>query len=151
VKSLVALILVMLASATAHAQVVKCVGPDGRVEYTNVCPPGTTEHKIGVRSAPASPAPDAAPQQNSLAERDAAFRKRQIEQQEAQQKAAKQAAEAEQKRQACDKAQAYLKSLEAGMRIARTDPKTGERVFLEDAEYAAETARARRAVEQTCN
>lgn len=149
VKTIVAF-LMMLASAAAYGQLFKCIGKDGRVEYAGQCPPGTTAQQTGIKSTGGGPAPSAAPQQKSLAERDAEFKKRLVEQQEAQQKAQKQAAEAEQKRRGCENARAYLQSLQAGMRITRFDPKTGERVYLEDAEYAAETAKAQRAVEQNC-
>jgi len=64
-------------------------------------------------------------------------------QQEAQQKDAKKAAELAQMREDCESAQAYLKSIESGQRLARTDPKTGERAFLEDSEREAEATRAR--------
>jgi hypothetical protein len=36
------------------------------------------------------------------------------------------------------------------MRIAKTDPKSGERIFIEDADRAAEIERAQRAVESNC-
>lgn len=146
-KTIAALCLVLVSGA-AYGQLLKCVSRDGKVEYAAQCPSGTAEHRTAIRSS--APAPGAAPAARSLAEQEAAFRKRQLEQQEAQQKAEKEAALAAQKRQACDNARAYLKSLQEGLRITRTDPKTGERVFLEDAERAAETARAQRAVEQNC-
>lgn len=148
-KAIIA-IAMMLASAAAYGQLVKCVSKDGKVEYGTLCPPGTTEQRTTIFSRGAGSTPSAAPQPKSLAEEDAAFRKRQLEQQEAQQKTDKQVAEAEQKRQACDSARAYLKSLQDGLRVTRTDPKTGERVYLEDAQYAAETAKAQRAVDQNC-
>jgi hypothetical protein len=105
----------------------------------------------GVRgAAPAASAPSSAPQQKSLAERDAEFRKRQIEKQEAASKAEKKSAETEQRKRACDDSQAYLKTLQAGQRISRTDPKTGERTFLSDAEYPKEITNAERSVAGNC-
>jgi hypothetical protein len=149
VKIILALVLLSLPAAV-HAQLVKCVSKDGKVEYARDCPAGTTEHKTTIRSSTPGTASGAGPAQPSLAEREAAFKKRQIEQQEAAQKDAKKAAEAAQRKEACDNAQAYLKTLEAGTRVARTDPKTGERVFLEDAEREAEVVKARSRVEQSC-
>jgi len=134
----------------AHAQLVKCVGKGGKVEYARECPEGTTEQKTGIRSAPAGPSSGGAPAQKSLVERDADFKKRMIEQQEAAGKDAKKTAEMNQRREDCDAAQAYLKSIESGQRIARTDPKTGERVFLEDAERAAEGTRAKTRIAEAC-
>ena len=148
-KTILALLMIAL-PAGAYGQLVKCVSKDGKVEYARDCPAGTTESQTGIRSSTGTAAPSAPPAQKSLAERDAAFKKRMIEQQEAQQKDAKKEAEAGQKREACESAQAYMKSIESGQRLQRTDPKTGERVFLEDAERDAEAGRARARVAQNC-
>ena len=143
--------LLMLAFATvASAQINKCVDAGGKVVgYGTQCPDGTRSEETAVKSAPgASPSP--APQQKSLAERDAEFRKRQMEKQEATAKAEKKTAEAEQRKRACDDSNAYLKSLQAGQRISRTDPKTGERSYMSDGEYPKEIASAQRAVASNC-
>lgn len=139
----------LLMSAAAYGQLFKCIGKDGRVEYASVCPPGTRQEATGIRSAPASPAASPATQK-SLAEQEAEFRKRRAEQQEAQSSEQKKLAEAEQRRRACDDARAYLKALEEGQRIVRVDPRTGERSYLEDAQYATEKAAAQRSVEANC-
>ena len=144
--------LVMAAPAAVHAQLVKCVSKDGKVEYARDCPPGTTESKTTIRSGPAGTGGAASPPpaQKSLAERDAAFKKRQIEQQEADAKDAKGKQEEQTKRENCQNAQAYVKSLEEGLRMTRTDPKTGERIFMEDAERAAELTKAQERVAKNC-
>ncbi len=142
-------LLMMVLSAAAYGQVLKCIGKDGKVEFASVCPPGTTVQQTGIRNDPSSAAPTTA--QKSLAERDAEFRKRLAEQQEAAAKAEKEAGVTAQRRRACEDARAYLKSLQAGNRIAKTDPKTGERVFLEDAGYAKEIAAAQASVSSNCN
>jgi len=151
VKTIAAL-TVLLASTAAYGQVMKCVGPDGRVEYANFCPTGTTGQKTtistkasGSAHAPAAPAAPASAQK-SLAEQEAAFKKRQIEQREAQQKTQKVAAEQAQKRQACESAQNYLKTLESGVRLRARDPKTGDIGYLDDAGRAAEVAKAHKAI-----
>ena len=148
-KTILALVM-MLLSAAAYGQLVKCVSKDGKVEYARDCPAGSTEHPTGIRGSTPGPSSGAAPQQKSLAERDAAFRKRQIEQQESEQKDAKSSAEAAQRKEACDNAQTYLRNLEGGLRITRTDPRTGERVFLEDPQRDAEIVKARAKAEQNC-
>lgn len=150
-KAIVAFLLV-LAAVPAHGQLLKCVGKDGKVEYAAQCPPGTKELQTGIRSrsAPGGPSPSAKTKQPSLAEQEAAFRKRQVEQSEAQGKQQKEAAEAAQKQRACEEARNYLAGLEAGARITRVDPKTGERVFLEDAGRAQEIERARQSVQANC-
>jgi hypothetical protein len=73
-----------------------------------------------------------------------------IEQQEAAQKDSRKAAELARSERTARPRKAYLKSIEGGNRLSRTDPKTGERVFLEDAERAAEATRARTRISQSC-
>ena len=141
--------LFLAAPLAAHGQLMKCIGKDGRVEYASQCPPGTQEIRTGIRNVPSASPPSA--QQKSLAERDAEFRKRLMEREDTRQKEEKKTTESQEKRAACEQAQTYLKSLETGNRIARVDPKTGERVFLEDPDRPAEVAKARRAVQSNCN
>ncbi len=149
VKATIGLIL-MLLSAAAYGQLVKCISKDGRIEYATQCPPGTKQEATGIRSTPsAAPSGSVAPQK-SLAEQEADFRKRRADKEEAQAKEAKKLAEGEQRSRACDDARAYLKNLQAGNRIVRIDPKTGERVYLEDAQYATEIAAAQRSVDANC-
>ena|SRR5688572_8839706 len=148
-KTISALIM-MLMSTVAFAQVSKCVDGNGKiVGYGTTCPDGTRSEETGVKSAAPS-APGATAQQKSLAERDAEFRKRQMEKQESLAKAEKKSAETEHRKRACDDSNAYLKSLQAGQRIGRTDPKTGERSYLADNDYPKEIASAQRAVATNC-
>ncbi len=146
-KTFLVLLTLALAPVIAQAQILKCVGAGGRVEFASACPPGTKAESTGIRNKPA--AASSGPQK-SLAERDAEFRKRRTEQQEAAKKADEKAQENADRSQNCDSAQAYLRSLQTGQRIVKNDPKTGERVFLEDADRAAEEARAQRAVDANC-
>jgi hypothetical protein len=144
--------LVLLIPFAAHGQLLKCTGKDGRVEYATECPPGTQEQDTGIKSTREGPSSSgaASPQQKSVAEREADFRKRQMEAQDGRQKDEKKTAEDQERRAACEQAQTYLKSLQAGERFARIDPKTGERGFLEDPDRPAEVARAQRAVDSNC-
>ena len=144
----------LLVTTSALGQVMKCVSPDGRIEYASRCPTGTEEHQTaisnkasGARSAPV--APGAA--QKSVAEQNAAYKKRQTEKQEADQKAQKLAAEQAQKQQACESARNYLKTLESGVRLRARDPKTGDIGYLDDAGRAGETAKAQKAVQDYCS
>ncbi|MGV3628242.1 MAG: hypothetical protein ACO1PN_11225 [Betaproteobacteria bacterium] len=146
-KSLVAILAVTSLPFTAHAQIMKCIGAGGRVEFAAVCPPGTKAENTGIRNNPA--AAPAGPQK-SLAERDADFRKRATEQQEAAKKSEEKNQQTADQKQNCEAAKSYLTSLQSGNRIGKTDPATGERVFMEDGERASETARAQRAVESNC-
>jgi hypothetical protein len=152
VRIIIAL-LVLLAPLAANAQLLKCVGSDGRVEYASQCPPGSKETRTGIPSTkegPSSSGPSATPDR-SVAEREADFRKRQSEGAEAQKKADAKAADDAQRRANCEQARVYLRSIQEGQRISQIDPKTGERVFLEDAGRPAELARAQSAVKSQCN
>lgn len=149
-KATIALIVLLL-STTAHGQMLKCTGKDGKIEYTAQCPPGTKQEATGIKSTPGpTSATSSAAPQKSLAEQNAEFKKRATEKQEAQAKEEKKTAQDSQRERACQDAQAYLKNLQAGNRIAKIDPKTGERVYLEDAGYATETASAQRSVDANC-
>jgi hypothetical protein len=149
VKATIAIAL-LLASLPAHAQLLKCVGKDGKVEYATRCPDGTKEQQTGIKSAPGGAASSTKSKQPSMAEREADFRKRRADAAEAQDKQQKEEAQKAQFQRACADAKNYLAGLESGARIARTDPKTGERVFLEDAARAAEIANARQSVQTNC-
>lgn len=148
-KAAIALVL-MLAVVPAHGQLLKCISKDGKVEYAAQCPAGTKEQVTGIKNAPGSPSPGTASKPKSMAEKEADFKKRQTEQAEAQGKQQKEAAEAAQRQRACEEARNYLAGLEGGARITRIDPKTGERVFLEDAARAQEVGRAQQSVQANC-
>lgn len=146
-RTLLAILAVATLPFTAHAQIMKCIGTGGRIEFATTCPPGTKAESTGIRNSPETAA---ATSQKSLAERDADFRKRKLEQQEAAKKGDEKNQEAADRKQNCEAAQSYLRSLQSGNRIGKTDPQTGERIFLEDTERAAETVRAQRAVDTNC-
>lgn len=146
-KTLAAALMLMV-SATASGQVLKCVRPDGSIEFASVCPPGSTVQQTGIRNNPsASPAPTGA---KSAAELDAEFRKRQAKAKESETKAQEEAARDAQKKAQCESAQAYLKNLRAGNRIVKFDPKTGERYFPDEAQYAKELAAAEATAAANC-
>lgn len=147
-KLLIMLPLVLL-PGLAHSQILKCVGANGRIEFAAACPPGTKSENTGIRNAPA-PASAPAASQKSLAEREADFRKRQVEQKEAAKKSDEKSREAADLSQNCESSKGYLASLKAGMRISKNDPNTGAQVFLGDSDRAAEIERAQRAVESSC-
>jgi hypothetical protein len=140
----------MIAAVPASAQMLKCVGKDGRVEYAAQCPPGTTEQQTGIRNQPGAIKSAPPAQQKSMAEREADFRKRQTESAEARQKEEKKAAETAQNREACLNAKANLAALQEGQRVSKVDPKTGERVFVSDQERPGEIAKAQSLVASNC-
>ena len=142
--------VLLLLSGSAYGQLMKCVDKAGKVEYTNSgCPAGTKPVQTDIKSVPSGTAPAAAPEK-SLAERDAEFRKRHVEKQESAAKDEKKVAEDQQRLRACNDARAYLKNLQAGNRLVKVDPNTGERSYLQDDGYASEMAAAQQSVDANC-
>ncbi len=148
-NKLLIMLPLMLLPGLAQAQILKCVSASGRVEFAATCPPGSKAENTGIRNAPA-PASTPAASQKTLAERDAEFRKRQLEQQETAKKSEAKSREAADLSQNCESSKGYLASLKAGMRISKPDPNTGAQIFIDDSERAAEIERAQRAVDSSC-
>jgi hypothetical protein len=143
-------VVTCLFAAAASAQQYKWVDKDGRVRYGDVPPPGVNIQRLKPPSGSTAPA-----SAENKSERDeplspeAAFQKRQKEQQDQEQKTAKERGEAEAKRANCEQAQAHLRAIQTGQRIATTNA-AGERVFLEDDQIAKERERAQRSVNDWC-
>jgi len=151
-KKALLFILIIGCAAAASAQQYKWVDKDGKVRYGDVPPPGVSATPL--KAPPpgsASPAPAAAAKKDGdkPLSPEAAFRKRQEEAEKDREKQAKADQDAQEKRVNCARAQDALRSLESGQRIARTDSK-GDRYFLDDAQTAQETARARQSVQEWC-
>lgn len=132
----------------------------GVKQYSDMPPPASVPDKR-ILKQPGTPAPanpsdqpdtaDAVPPKTAptLAEQNAAFRKRQQEAAEKEKKTAEHSRLAAEKAKNCDRARGYLRSLESGERIAHTD-RNGERVFLSDEQRSAEMHDARQAL-ANCN
>ena len=135
----------LLVAGTAAGQY-KWVDKNGKVQYGDTPPPGVNASTL--RPPPPGAGADKAPLTN--AEKDADFRKRQADGDPDRQKQAQSEQEAKVKRENCAQAKEAVRTLEAGGRLARVDEK-GERYFLDDAQIAQETARARQAAQQWCN
>lgn len=86
----------------------------------------------------------------TLNEKALDFNKRQIEREENRATQEKSEAEAKERSQRCDQAQAYVRNLQSGGRATRLDPKTGERIFLDDKERERELGDARRSADSWC-
>jgi len=140
-------------AAAASAQQYKWVDKDGRTQYGDFPPAGVKATPLRAPAGPAAPAAPAPGAKSgaplSPAEQEAAYRRRQQEGQKAAEKSAQADREAAAKKENCLRAQQYLRTLESGQRISMTD-KAGERVYLDDAQVAAETAKARQAVQSSC-
>jgi hypothetical protein len=135
----------LMLAGTAGAQY-KWVDKNGKVQYGDTPPPGVNASTV--RPPSPSAAADKAPLTN--AEKDADFRKRQMDGDAERQKQAQSEQEAKVKRENCAQAKEAVRTLEAGGRVARVDEK-GERYFLDDAQIAQEAARARQAAQQWCS
>src|SRR5574341_966538 len=146
--------LVVFAAAAA-AQQYKWVDKDGKVRYGDVPPPGVKAQRL--RPPPGASAPSPAPAAPA-AKKDAkdkpltpeqAFQKRQKEAQEQDAKLAKERQDADAKRANCEQAQAQLRAVQSGQRVARTNA-AGEQVILDDAEMARERDKAQKLVSEWC-
>lgn len=148
-------------SDAAMAQYV-WIGNNGVKQYSDRPPPASVPPqrilKAPGRAAPPASVPDSAASPAhppvatqagtpTLAQRNAEFQKRRIEQAEQERKAADQQALAAERDRACRQARAFQRTLESGVRIARTGA-NGERVFLSDKEREQEAADVRRHVAQ---
>jgi hypothetical protein len=126
----------------------------GVKQYSDMPPPaGTPASRVLQSPGPRVAAPAAAAAATdqvpapSVAERNAAFEKRRIEQAEREAKEGEQARVAADNARNCDQARAYQRTLANGDRIARLD-KNGERVYLTEQDRAQETATVQRALVQ---
>jgi hypothetical protein len=100
-------------------------------------------------STPVAAKPDERKAQ-TLNEKALEFNKRQLERDESRARQEKLDAEAKERTQRCEQAQGYVRNLQAGGRATRLDPKTGERIFLDDREREKELADAQRAADSWC-
>ena len=173
-RPIVALLVALAASVVALPSEAQWKWRDksGHVQYSDLPPPtGIAEQDIlarpsanARRSAPttapavpqtgaastvaAAPSASAAPRNPAEAELEAKRKKAEAD------AAAK--AKADQERVAllradnCSRAKAQLTTLESGIRLAQTNPKTGEREFLDDKQRADEVRRTRDAIGENC-
>ena len=170
----VAIVLAGFASTPSEAQWAWKDG-NGRLVYSDRPPPSDIKPANVVRQpntqALANPAPASGPLDDSgkpsdaknseaknptpgapktVAEREMEFRKRQQERADSDKKAAEEQTKSATKTAECDRARGYMKSLEEGVRITRTDA-LGNREFLDDAQRAAEADRTRKIIQSTCS
>jgi hypothetical protein len=151
----------LLDVASAQAQVYKCVDAAGKIVYLqDPCPanmkPGTMSRKP--TSAPAAVPADSAAKgaaaksaaPKTAAEQEQAFRKRQQDREKEQKEAGQKSAEVQRKEENCRNAKERLAQYEIGGRIGRYNAQ-GERYYLDDAQIAQETSRARSELAQACN
>src|SRR5690349_18945306 len=174
-RPIVALFVALAASVVALPSEAQWKWRDksGHVQYSNLPPPpGTSDQDILARPTPnvrrATPTTTAAPQvapasavaaapgaSAALAPRNPAEAELEAKRKKAEADAAARA-KAEQERNAalradnCTRAKAQLTTLESGIRLVQTNPKTGEREFLDDKQRADEVRRTRDAIGENC-
>ena len=137
-------------AAGAQAQI-KCWNENGRRVCGDAPPPGARVTTLRGEPAPAAPAAAAKDAKRPLtpAEQEAEFRKRQAEAAKSAEKAAEANKESSAKRENCERAKEALRSYETG-RVMRIDAQ-GERYFLDEAQIAQESAKARQVMQESCN
>lgn len=162
---LTVLACVALSQLTPAVAQYKWRDPAGKIQYSDrPPPPGIPEKDILSqpraalqRAATMAAAQASATHAASAAEAPAvkasdpeleARKRKEKEQQDAKRKADEEKI-AKEKQENCERARGYLRSLEDGMRISRTNDK-GEREFLDDQQRAAETQRAKEAISSNC-
>ena len=134
----------------AVAQQYKWVDKDGKVQYGDTPPPGVKPTPLKPPPGPSQAPPAAAKKDAEKAlSPEAAFRKRQQEAKDNDDKAAKERADAESKRTNCEAAQATLRQMQSGQRMSTMNA-AGERVFIDDEQRARETERAQKSVSEWC-
>ena len=156
------LILLLLAFAATAAQAqIKCWTDAGGKRVCGDTPPPGAKVSTVRGTSPSVPAPAPAGKDGAKkdakkggpltpAEQEQEYRKRKEEEQKSAAKAEQERKEKAAKQENCDQAKGSLQMLESGQRIGRTDAK-GERYYLDEAQVAQEIAKARQAVQQSCN
>lgn len=143
---ILAALVAALAPVVASAQLYKYVDKDGKTVYSDQPPPNVESKQIRVQSAPPAASP-AAPK--SALEKDKELEKGRKEARDTSKKADEAAKAAQSAEERCNAAKSnYAYYLDGTRLFKRTD--TGERVFLEEDQIAAEREKARVAMEQAC-
>jgi hypothetical protein len=129
----------------ATAQVYKWVDEKGGTHYGERPPQGGKAHEVEQRLANPGPAPEK-PAQPSWKERDLEFRRRRIQNEQAEAKDKQREAS---QRQACSQARDHLAQMKSARRLYHLDEK-GERIFESDGERNTSIAQAEQAIAQRC-
>ena len=143
----------LLTVTTAYAQIYQWKDENGKTIISDLPPVGQAakSRKLAPEASGAeggaSPSRAASPQ--SLADRDLDYRKRQKEAQEKADKALKEQKNNNDRNENCESARRYLQTLESGERVALRDDK-GERYYMDDAERARESSKARQTLQSDC-
>jgi hypothetical protein len=163
-RKILFILLATFAAGAAQAQIKCWTDVNGKRGCGDTPPPGA---KVTVvRGTTAEPAPAAASKDAkkdakkdgkdakkgpmTAAEKEKDYRERQKEAEKAAAKADQEKKDLAAKAEGCERSKEYLRTLESGQRIARTNP-SGERYYLEENQIAQEVAKARESMKQTCS
>lgn len=142
-----------LACGLVQAQAYRWVDKDGKVRYGDSPPPGVKatvmKGTAGPVASPATAAKDAKGAAKAPVDPAQAFNERQLKAKEDAAKAEKESVSAAARQKNCDRAQGFLRSLEAGQRISTTNAQ-GERAFLDDAGRQAQIEETRSEIAKNC-
>jgi len=146
---LIVIALLLAVSSAGMAQMYKWRDASGRIQYSDTPPPAGAKEVQEMRK-PQAPPPSAAPAAKSVADQDAAFRKRTAEREESRVKQAKAEEDEAIRLRNCEQARGQAAALQTGGRMARFNDK-GERIAIDDNERERSIAEAQRAIEEWCN
>jgi hypothetical protein len=148
-RKLVLLLILAAAVPFASAQAYKWKDAAGRIQYSDTPPPPGAKEVQQLRKAPPAASATTSSEAKSIGEQDADFRKRLVEQQEAQAKQAKAAEDEQVRARNCTQAKGQLAALDAGGRMVQLNAQ-GERIALDDAERARARQDSLKAIESWC-
>ncbi len=153
--------MLLVVAGLSHAQFV-WINEKGVRQFSDRPPPANTPAKNILKSpgmmqasaaqadTPAAAASGAAPaKQQSLADRETDYKKRQAEKAETDKKSAEDAEMKAAKKANCDSSRAFKQQLDSGQRLSTMD-KNGERGFMDDAQRKEKLAQAAKNLEN-CN
>lgn len=145
-----AFVLALAFSGGALAQQYKWTDKDGKLQYGDIPPPGVKATPLKLPPpGTGTVAPAAKKDGKKELSPEAAFQKRQQEARDNEEKAAKERADSQAKRENCESAQSSLRMLQSGQRVSTTNA-AGERIFIDDAQRAREIERTQRSVSEWC-
>jgi Domain of unknown function (DUF4124) len=148
------LALVLLLSGNVNAEVYKWVDKDGKIQYSDQPPLSGEAKKMKKKTkdtgnaAPAAAGTGAKPPA-SVADQEVEFRKRKMEQEEAEKKKLAEQEIAEKNKGYCNNLRGELQAHKDGVRIVQFNDK-GERIALDDNQRARSRAQLEQRIAKEC-
>lgn len=144
------LLLLILTSTNAFAEINKWVDSNGKVHYSDQPPPPDAKPKtLRSFSDTQDSASSSVAATKTIAEREADLKKEQKAKNETADKAAQKKAVADAQKANCDAAQQNMRALQDGIRMMEINAK-GERSYLDDAQREQRLAKAQKDISTYC-